>query len=67
MSTPNVIDKQCAAFLQKLNGQHLQHFAINITQSPRFYISLCVSSYADIDFEVDPDAAGSETGELELF
>lgn len=67
MSTPNVIDKQCAAYLQKLNCQHVQHFAIDIDQSPRFYATLCVSAYADIDFEVAADALGSDTGELELF
>jgi len=67
MSTPNVIDKQCASYLQKLNCEHIQHFAVEMPQSPRFYVSLCVSTYADIDFEVDANAAASETGELELF
>ncbi|SRR5450830_803672 len=67
MSTPNVIDRQCAAYLQKLNGQHVQHFAVDIEGAPRFYAGLCVSAYADIDFEVVADALGSDTGELELF
>ena len=67
MSTPNVIDKNCAAYLQKLNSQHIQHFAIDMDGSPRFHVSLCVSAYADIDFSVSAEALGSDTGELELF
>jgi hypothetical protein len=67
MSTPNVIDRQCAAYLQQLNCQHVQHFSIEQDQAPRFYASLCVSAYADIDFTVAADALGSDTGELELF
>jgi len=67
MSTPNVIDKHCASYLQKLNCEHVQHFAIEMPQSPRFFVSLCVSAYADIDFEVDANTVASETGELELF
>src|SRR5450830_657264 len=67
MSTPNVIDKNCAAYLQKLNSQHIQHFAIDMDGSPRFHVSLCVSAYADIDFSVSAEELGSDTGELELF
>ncbi|WP_050478924.1 hypothetical protein [Herbaspirillum rhizosphaerae] len=67
MSTPNVIDKNCAAYLQKLNSQHIQHFAVDMDGSPRFHVSLCVSAYADIDFSVSADELGSDTGELELF
>ena len=67
MSTPNVIDKNCAAYLQKLNSQHIQHFAVDMDGSPRFHVSLCVSAYADIDFNVSAEELGSDTGELELF
>lgn len=67
MSTPNVIDKNCAAYLQSLNCDHIQHFAVDIDGSPRFHATLCVSAYADIDFTVVADELGSDTGELELF
>ncbi|WP_034292890.1 hypothetical protein [Herbaspirillum sp. RV1423] len=67
MSTPNVIDSNCAAYLQTLNCQHIRHFAVDIEQSPRFHVTLCVSAYADIDFTVSADELGSDTGELELF
>ncbi|EJL90878.1 hypothetical protein PMI16_01718 [Herbaspirillum sp. CF444] len=67
MSTPNVIDKNCAAYLQKLNCQHVRHFAVDMDGSPRFHVSLCVSAYADIDFSVSAEELGSDTGELELF
>lgn len=67
MSTPNVIDKDCAAYLQKLNCQHVQHFAVDMDQSPRFHVTLCVSAYAEIDFSVSAEELGSDTGELELF
>ena len=67
MSTPNVIDQQCAAFLSTLKYQHVQHFAMDFAQSPRMHVTLCVSAYDAIDFQVDPEAATAETGELELF
>jgi len=67
MSTPNVIDRNCAQYLQKLNSQHIQHFAVDRDGVPRFHVSLCVSAYADIDFAVSAEELGSDTGELELF
>ncbi|MBP0597420.1 hypothetical protein J8I26_04845 [Herbaspirillum sp. LeCh32-8] len=67
MSTPNVIDKQCAAYLQKLNAAHIRHFAVDIAGSPRLHVSLCVSAYAGMDFAVSPDEEDVSTGELELF
>ncbi|HWT72998.1 MAG TPA: hypothetical protein VN361_12515 [Oxalicibacterium sp.] len=67
MSTPNVIDRHCAAYLRMLNCGHIQHFAVDIDQAPRLHVSLCISEYADIDLTVDTEAGGSCTGELELF
>lgn len=67
MSTPNVIDQQCAAYLSTLRHQHVQHFAVQLTQSQRLFVTLCVSAYDEIDFQVDPAATAAETGELELF
>lgn len=67
MSTPNVIDRQCAAYLSMLNCGHIQHFAVDTDQAPRLHVSLCISDYADIDFAVSEEAMGASTGELELF
>lgn len=67
MSTPNVIDRRCAEYLQMLNCGHVQHFEIGIDQAPRFHVTLCVSDYAEIDFSVSEEEAGSSNGELELF
>ncbi len=70
MSTPNVIDRQCAAYLQKLNCAHIRHFAIELVdlpESPRFHVSLCVSAYAPLDFAVAAEEQVDTTGELELF
>ncbi len=67
MSTPNVIDKNCAAYLQTLNVGHLRHLAVDMPQAPRFHITLCVSAYAEMDFAVSEEEADVGTGELELF
>lgn len=67
MSTPNVIDRHCASYLQMLNCGHVQHFAVDIDQAPRFHVTLCVSDYAEIDFTVSEEELESNTGELELF
>ncbi|OWY30563.1 hypothetical protein [Herbaspirillum robiniae] len=67
MSTPNVIDSHCAAYLQRLNAEHIRHFAIDVPESPRLHVSLCVSAYAEMDFAVSADEQDVSTGELELF
>ena len=67
MSTPNVIDRQCAAYLQRLNCAHIRHLAIDMPESPRLYVSLCVSTYDTLDFAVSAQEEADTTGELELF
>ncbi|MBO9535521.1 hypothetical protein [Herbaspirillum sp.] len=67
MSTPNVIDKNCAAYLQTLNVGHLRHLAVDMPEAPRFHVTLCVSAYAEMDFSVSEEEADAGTGELELF
>jgi hypothetical protein len=67
MSTPNIIDTRCAAYLDMLDCGHIQHFEVNIEQAPMFRVSMCVCEYADLDFVIDVNDAGAETGELELF
>lgn len=67
MSTPNIIDKRCTAYLDMLNAGHIQHFQIDVERDPMFYVTLCVCDYADLDFAIDVNDAGADTGELELF
>ncbi|QJQ00980.1 hypothetical protein [Herbaspirillum rubrisubalbicans] len=67
MSTPNVIDTQCVAYLQKLNCAHVRHFAIDLADAPRFHVSLCISAYDHLDFAVSVEEQVDTTGELELF
>ncbi len=67
MSTPNVIDTQCVAYLQKLNCAHVRHFAIDMPDAPRLHVSLAVSTYDRLDFAVAPGEEADTTGELELF
>jgi hypothetical protein len=67
MSTPNMIDTRCAAYLGMLNSGHIQHFEVGVEGAPMFRVSLCVCDYADLDFTIDVNDAGAETGELELF
>lgn len=67
MSTPNVIDTQCVHYLHNLRHAHVRHFAIDIDQSPRLHVSLCVSAYDRLDFAVSAEEQADTTGELELF
>lgn len=67
MSTPNVIDTQCVHYLHELRQAHVRHFAIDIDQSPRLHVSLCVSAYDRLDFAVSAEEQADTTGELELF
>ncbi|WDZ94205.1 hypothetical protein Herbaro_11915 [Herbaspirillum sp. WKF16] len=67
MSTPNVIDRNCAAYLQRLNAAHIRHFAVEIPESPRLHVSLCISAYDAMDFTVSAEEEDVSTGELELF
>ena len=67
MSTPNIIDKECSAYLDVLGCSHIQHFKVDINSSVQFHVSLCVCEYADLDFTVDLNEEIASTGELELF
>jgi len=67
MSTPNVIDSRCAAYLQTLNATHVRHVAVDIPDTRRFHVSLCISAYADMDFTASAQEIAVDTGELELF
>jgi CheY-specific phosphatase CheX len=66
MSTPNIIDRRCVAYLDQLGQGHQQHFAVHQPDGPVFAVSLCVNAFGPLDFEGD-FAAAEATGELELF
>ena len=66
LSTPNILDKQCAAYLDVLKYGHIKHIRVDINNSVRFHATLCVCEHTDLDFAVDVDAEES-TGELEMF
>lgn len=67
MSTPNVLDRECVAYLAELNAGHTQHFRISINDSLTMHASLCFCDFADIDFKVDMTQTEESNGELELF
>lgn len=66
MSTPNIIDKQCALYRGVLDSSYEQHVAIAIPDGPTFYASVCIKEYEDLDFEADV-AEEAVSGELEMF
>lgn len=67
MSTPNIVDRRCAAHLKLMGFGHLQHFCLQLASGLQFYASLCVSEYDTLDFEVPHLAPAAATGELEFF
>lgn len=67
MSTPNIIDKNCATYLSVLGGNHVKHLKVSLNDAALFHVSLCVCDYADLDFVVDMNQEAEQTGELELF
>ena len=67
MSTPNILDTECASYLHLFKCGHTQHFKVEVNNHAHLHFSLCVSEYSDIDFEVDTTTEDVSTGELELF
>lgn len=68
MSTPYVLDRQCQPFLNLvLKPAHLSQHKAVINGAITVNATLCMSSYASIDFRVDTSVEEESTGELELF
>ena len=66
MSTPNLLDRQCLGYLERLGPGVVQHFEPVSSTTAKFCITLCINDFDDLDF--DGDFAGAEdTGELEIF
>jgi len=67
MSTPNIVDRQCASHLHLLNFVHIRHFKVEVNTTTHFHVTLCVNSFDNLDFSVDKSAVDASTGELEMF
>lgn len=67
MSTPNIIDRQCAAHIAELDCSHVEHFRLAGEDAAPICVSLCLCAYAEVDFAPDLTEQSVSTGELELF
>ena len=66
MSTPNIIDKNCASYFSSLNFGYSRDFQITINNEKTFFLTIGVTEFADIDFVLDATVEEA-TGELEMF
>jgi len=67
LSTPNILEKNCASYLSSLDYEYIKHFKIKLNNSITFHSSLCICDYADLDFEVENSTEDETAGEMELF
>ena len=67
LSTPIILEKNCADHMNSLGCGHIQHYRIAVNSSAKFHASLCICDYADLDFIVEKAAADVSGGELEMF
>lgn len=67
MSTPAMVDSQCARHLGLLRHAHQRHYVIELNAQLRFHATLCVCPYTALDFELDPSEDLADAGELEMF
>jgi hypothetical protein len=69
MSTPYALSDACLSHLEDLRPQHVLSYDITIRESVRLQATVCLCSYAPIDFSVNRISAteANTTGELEFF
>ena len=67
MSTPAMVDSQCARHLGLLRHAHQRHYVIELNARVQFHATLCVCPYTPLDFELDPLDDLADAGELEMF
>jgi hypothetical protein len=69
MSTPYSLSGACLSHLDDLQPQHVLSYEITIREAVRLQATVCLCSYAPIDFSVNRLSAteGATTGELEFF
>ncbi len=66
MSTPNIIDRRCVDYLERLGDGYQRHYRLQQPDGPNFGVSICLNAFAPLDFALDV-AEAEETGELEMF
>jgi hypothetical protein len=69
MSTPYSLSDACLSHLDDLQPQHVLAYEITIREAVRLQATVCLCSYAPIDFSINrmPAAEAAATGELEFF
>jgi len=67
MSTPAIVDSQCARHLGLLRHAHQRHYVIELNAQLQFHATLCVCPYTPLDFDLNPLVDLAEAGELEMF
>jgi hypothetical protein len=69
MSTPYSLSGACLGHLEDLQPQHILSYEITIRQAVRLQATVCLCSYAPIDFSVNRTSGtdSAATGELEFF
>jgi hypothetical protein len=69
MSTPYSLSGACLSHLDDLQPQHILSYEITIREAVRLQATVCLCSYAPIDFSVNRKSATetAATGELEFF
>jgi CheY-specific phosphatase CheX len=67
MSTPSIIDKECATYLSFLGVSHTHHFKLEINESLVFFASLAICEFEDLDFDPPSLVESQSNGELEMF
>jgi hypothetical protein len=69
MSTPYALSDACLSHLEDLQPQHVLSYDITIREAVRLQATVCLCSYAPIDFSVSRISAteANTTGELEFF
>lgn len=67
MSTPAVVDSECARHLGILRHAHQRHYVLALQTQVRFHATLCICPYVPLDFNVTPHTETASSGELELF
>ena len=66
MSTPNILYSRSVDHVKALRPGYLQHLRTVVNMQQTFWVTICVSEFADLDFEVDVTQVET-TGELEMF
>ena len=69
MSTPYSLSGACLLHLEDLQPQHVLSYEITIREAVRLQATVCLCTYAPIDFSVNRASAteSATTGELEFF